>query len=397
MIIRKAFKYRLKTKPADELLLRQFAGACRFVWNKALAIQKERLDRGDRCLSYNKLAVLLPEWKAEFPFLKEVHSQPIQQTLMNLDRALKDAFDKKSPKRFPTFKRKGKVTDSFRYPQGFKLDSNRIFLPKIGWVAFFKSRPIEGTPRNVTVSRKGQHWFVSIQTEVDQAEPVHPSTSIIGGDRGVKRFITLSDGQYFGSLNVFRKLEATLAKEQRKLARKIKRSNNWYKQKNRITRLHIRIADARNDYLHKVSAEISKSHAVVVLEALSVRNMSASAKGTIEKPGRNVRQKTGLNKAILDQGWSEFARQLEYKQFWRGGWVLYVNPAYTSQTCSSCGHVSVGNRKSQELFACESCGLTANADHNAAINIERAGHAQLACRANGAVMPSATGTTKAAA
>lgn len=397
MIIRKAFKYRLKTKPEDELLLRQFAGSCRFVWNKALALQKERLDQGEWCLSYNKLALLLPEWKADFPFLREVHSQPIQQSLMNLDRALKDAFDKKSPKRFPIFKRKGKATDSFRYPQGFKLDGNRIFLPKIGWVAFFKSRPVEGTPRNVTVSRKGQHWFVSIQTEIKQAEPRHPSSSIVGGDRGVKRFITLSDGSCFEPLNVFRKLEVTLAKEQRKLARKKKRSSNWQKQKNRITRLHIRIADARNDYLHKVSTEISKNHAVVVLEALSVKNMSASAKGTTENPGRNVRQKAGLNKAILDQGWSEFSRQLEYKQFWRGGWVLYVNPAYTSQACSCCGHVSAENRKSQELFACKACGYAANADLNAAINIERAGHAQLACQANGAVMPSATGTAKAAA
>src|SRR5512139_2530456 len=120
MVIRKAFKYRLKTNTEQESLLRQFAGSCRFVWNMALTLQKERLDQGERCLPYNKLALLLPEWKAEFTFLKEVHSQAIQQTLMNLDRALKDAFDKKSPKRFPTFKRKGASCDSFRYPQGFK-------------------------------------------------------------------------------------------------------------------------------------------------------------------------------------------------------------------------------------------------------------------------------------
>lgn len=397
MVIRKAYKYRLKTNSKDELLMKQFAGSCRFVWNKALALQKERLDRGEPCLSYNKLAALLPEWKIAFPFLKEVHSQATQQTLMNLDRALKDAFDKMNPKRFPVFKRKGKVIDSFRYPQGFKFDGNRIYLPKIGWVALFKSRPVEGIPRNVTVSRKGQHWFVSIQTEIDQAEPIHPSSSIIGGDRGVKRFITISDGSFFEPLSVFRKLEATLAKEQRKLARKIKRSSNWQKQKNRITRLHIRIADARNDYLHKVSTEISKNHAVIVLEDLPVKNMTASAKGTTENPGRNVRQKAGLNKGILDQGWSEFARQLEYKQFWRGGWVLYVNPAYTSQGCSSCGHVSAENRKFQELFACTACGFTANADHNAAINIKRAGHAQIACQANDAVTSSATGTTREAA
>ena len=130
MMIRKAFKYRLKTKPEDELLLRQSAGSCRFVWNKALALQKVRLDQGERCLPYNKLAMLLPVWKTDFPFLKEVHSQPVQQALMNLDRALKDAFDKKSPKRFPAFKRKGVTTDSFRYPQGFKLETTESTCPK---------------------------------------------------------------------------------------------------------------------------------------------------------------------------------------------------------------------------------------------------------------------------
>lgn len=397
MVVRKAFKYRVKSNPEIERFLNQFAGCCRFVWNKALALQKERLAAGEYCLNYESLANLLPLWKKDHPFLKEAPSQPLQQVLKNLDKALKEAFDRKNPKRFPIFKKKFKSTDSFRYPQGFRIEGNRILLPKIGWVRFIKSRPSEGTPKNVTVSRKGKHWFVSIQTEIEVAETVHPSHSTTGIDRGVKRFLTLSDGSFFEPLNIFRKLGGKLAKEQRKLARKVKMSNNWRKQKERITRLHIRIADVRNDYLHKVSSAISKNHAVVVLEDLKVKNMTASAKGTSDAPGRMVKQKAGLNKAILDQGWGELGRQLEYKQAWKGGWVLLVNPAYTSQTCSACGHVSPANRKTQELFSCESCGATMNADHNAAINIKRAGHAQLACQANGVVMPSATGTTKEAA
>ena len=397
MIMRKAFKYRLKTKPKDESLLKQFAGSCRFVWNKALALQKERLDLGERCQNYSQLTALLPEWKVEFPFLKEVHSQPIQQTLKNLDRALKDAFDKKSPKRFPTFKKRGATADSFRYPQGFKLENSRVYLPKIGWVAYFDSRPIEGTPRNVTVSRKGQHWFVSIQTEREVADPVHPSSTSVGGDRGVTRFLSLSDGSFYKPLNAFRKLEKQLANAQRKLSRRTKKSRNWCKQKAKITKLHIKIADARNDYLHKVSTEVSKNHAVVVLEDLKVANMSKSAKGTLEAPGKNISQKSGLNKAILDQGWGEFRRQIEYKQAWRGGWVLLVNSAYTSQKCSCCGPTAKENRRNQEQFACTACGFEANADHNAAINIKRAGHAQLACQANDAVTSSATGTIREAA
>ncbi len=146
----------------------------------------------------------------------------------------------------------------------------------------------------------------------------------------------------------------------------------------------------RNDYLHKLSSNISKNHAVVVLEDLKVKNMSASASGTLETPGRKVKQKAGLNKAILDQGWGNFRIHLEYKQARLGGWVLYVNPAYTSQACSGCGHVHSGNRKSQSEFVCQACGLAMNADLNAAINIARAGHAQLACQATGEVMPAAT-------
>jgi putative transposase len=153
----------------------------------------------------------------------------------------------------------------------------------------------------------------------------------------------------------------------------------------------------RNDYLHKLSTTISKSHAVVVLEDLKVKDMTASAQGTREKPGRNAKQKAGLNKAILDQGWGNFRLYLEYKQARLGGWVLYVNPAYTSQTCSGCGHVHPDNRRSQAGFVCQSCGLSINADMNAAINISRAGHARLACQANGAAMPSATGTSRMAA
>lgn len=398
MIQRKAFKYRLKTKPEDELLMKQFAGCCRFVWNKALALQKERLDAGERTLSYNKLALFLPEWKQEHPFLADAPSQTLQQVLMNLDRALKDAFDRKQPdKEFPVFKKKHISRDSFRYPQGFQLHGNRVFLPKLGWIGFRKSRPIEGIVRNATVSRKGNHWFLSIQTEREVTEPKHPSTSLVGIDRGIKRFAALSDGTSHDPMNAFRKLESKLVKEQRKLSRKTKRSQNWYKQKARITKLHIQIADMRNDHLHKLSTAISKSHAVVVLEDLKIKNMSASAQGTIETPGRKVKQKAGLNKSILDQGWGNFRLYLEYKQALRGGWVIYVNPAYTSQTCSGCGDIHSDNRKSQAGFVCRSCGLTLNADVNAAINIARAGHARLACQANGAVMPSATGTSRLAA
>lgn len=282
----------------------------------------------------------------------------------------------------PRFKKRGQH-DSFRYPEPkqFTVDNanGRVKLPKLGWIRFRKSRDVEGKPKQITVSRRGNRWYVSIQVELEIPDPVHPSGTMMGIDMGVKRFATLSDGTYFKPLNSFRKLEKKLAREQRKLSRKVRFSSNWRKQKERISQLHIKIADARNDYLHKASTAIAKSHGMVVLEDLRVSNMSASASGSVEEPGKNVRAKSGLNKAILDQGWFEFRRQLEYKQKWRGGKVVTIPPHNTSRTCPICGHISAENRKTQARFSCEKCHHTANADHVAAINILAAGQAVAAC------------------
>ena len=394
MKIRKAFKYRLKATEQQKQLFRQQAGCCRFVWNKFLWLQKQMLDSGDGLLSYVDMAKMLTAFKRieSNKFLYDVANHPLQQSLMFLDRAFKAAFDKKNTKRFPRFKKKGYCIDSFRHPDRFKLNNDKIFLPKIGWIRFIKSREIEGKPKNVTVSRRDDHWYVSIQTEIEIADPIHPSISTIGIDLGIARFATLSDGSYLEPLNSFKKLESKLAKEQRKLSRKVEFSSNWKKQKRKVTELYVRIADARKDYLHKASTMISKNHAVVVLEDLKIKNMSASATGSIDKPGKNVKAKSGLNKAILDQGWAEFRRQLEYKQLWRGGEVISVPPHHTSQTCLECGHISADNRKSQSSFVCANCGYSENADFVGAINILRAGHARIACEVNGAVMPSAAGT-----
>lgn len=217
---------------------------------------------------------------------------------------------------------------------------------------------------------------------------------MVGLDAGVTLFATLSDGTMFEPVNAFRASAAKLAKYQRRMSRKVKFSNNWKKAKARITKLHQRVAHTRNDFLHKTSNIISKNHAMIVIEDLKVTNMSKSAAGTIDAPGRSVKAKSGLNRSILDQGWGEFRRQLEYKQSWLGGEVLAVNPRNTSRTCPACGHVSAENRKTQSSFECVECGYAENADLNAAINILRAGHARLACEVNGAVMPSAAGTRR---
>ena len=224
-------------------MMKRFAESCRFVWNKALAKEKENYEETGKRLGYYKLADQLKEWKQEeeTAFLKEAHSQILQQTLKDLEKAYGNFFAKKAA--FPRFKKKG-AHDSFRYPQGFKLDepNNRIFLPKIGWIRYRNSRKIQGIAKQVTVSLSAGNWYVSIQTEREETLLQHPSTSAIGIDMGVVRFATLSDGNYIEPLNSFRTHEEKLAKLQRELSRKKKFSSNWNKQKEKVQKQHQKIA-----------------------------------------------------------------------------------------------------------------------------------------------------------
>jgi putative transposase len=208
----------------------------------------------------------------------------------------------------------------------------------------------------------------------------------------VARFATLSDGTFYAPLNSFKRHETALRKAQQAMSGKTKFSSNWKKAKTRVQRIHSRIGNARRDFLHKTTTTISQNHAMVCIEDLQVRNMSRSAAGTADAPGRNVRAKSGLNKSILDQGWFEFRRQLDYKLAWRGGYLIAVPPQNTSRTCPCCGHVSAQNRQTQARFACVECGFEENADLVGAINVLRAGHARCACEVSGSVMPPAAGT-----
>lgn len=352
--------------------MRRFAGACRFVFNRALALQKERYEQGEKKLGYAGLCKLLTEWRngPETPWLTDAPVHPLQQALKDLEMAYANFFAKRAD--FPRFKKKGQH-DSFRYPdpKQIKLDqgNSRIFLPKLGWVRYRNSREVLGTVKNVTVSQSCGKWFVSIQTEREIQAPVPKATSAVGIDMGVTRFATLSDGTFYAPLNSFKRHEDCLRRAQQAMSRKTKFSNNWKKAKARVQKIHARIGNARRDYLHKATTTISQNHAMVCIEDLQVRNMSKSAAGTTENPGKNVRAKSGLNKAILDQGWFEFRRQLDYKLAWAGGHLIVVPPQNTSRTCPACGHVSADNRQTQARFLCVECGFEENADLVGAINI----------------------------
>ncbi len=313
-----AFQYELIPTGEHQRLMRRFAGSCRFVFNKALALQKDRYAQGEQKLGYAGLCKLLTEWRnsADTAWLADSPVHPLQQTLKDLERAYSNFFAKRAD--FPRFKRKGRH-DSFRYPdpKQIKLDqgNNRVFLPKLGWLRYRSSRAVLGTVKNVTVSQLCGRWFVSIQTE-REVEPPIPNGGAVGIDMGVARFATLSDGTFYAPLNSFKRHQDRLRKAQQAMSRKVKFSNNWKKEKSRIQKIHARIGHARRDFLHKTTTTISQNHAMVCIEDLQVRNMSRSAAGTTEAPGRNVRAKSGLNQSILDQGWFEFRRN--WTTSWRG-------------------------------------------------------------------------------
>jgi putative transposase len=384
VIRHQGYRFLLKPTASEEALLRQFLGCSRFVWNAILAENEARYEQGDP-LPLNSFAfsARLMILKRRHAFLRDAHSQPLQQTVRDLASAYQRAFDPSLGADLPIFKRKGEA-ESIRLPQAFKVQRSGVYLPKIGWVAFRASkrtRAIEGKVKSVTVRLESGRWYVAFLTEREIPEKTHPRpNAVVGIDVGVTRFAALSDGTFIDGPNAFKRHAKRLACLQRRLSRRVKRSANWRKAKARVTKLHFQMANIRRDHLHKSSAKISKSHAIVVLEDLRIKNMSASASGNIETPGKYVAQKRGLNRRILDQGWGEFRRQLKYKLEWSGGKLLLVDPRNTSRTCSACGDVSAENRTTQAAFKCVACGLALNADTNAARNIlGRAGCARIAC------------------
>ena len=379
---RQAFKYELKPDTVQQRLMRRYAGSCRFVYNQALALQQANHESGKKFIGYVAMAKHLTAWRngVETPWLKEAPVHPLQHALKDLEKAYQNFFAKRAA--FPRFKRKGRA-DSLRYPdpKQIKLDqgNGRIFLPKLGWIRYRTSREVLGELRNVTVSSSGSKWYISIQTQREVGQPVPTATTAIGIDLGIARFATFSDGSHIAPLNSFKTKAAKLAKYQRCMAHKQKFSHNWKKAKAKVQKIHTQIANARRDFLYKATTMISQNHAVVFVEDLQVRNMSQSAAGTAENPGKHVAAKSGLNKAILDQGWGEFRRQLGYKMTWNGGMLFAVPPHHTSQTCPCCGHISKDNRQTQARFACVECGYENHADVVGAINVLERGHRLLAC------------------
>lgn len=374
----RAYRSQLRLRPAHEAQLCRIAGGLRWVWNQALAEQRARHSRGEKYAGFAEMCKWLTAWRnaAGTVWIAEGPIHPQQQVLRRLDEAYKRFFAKAGG--FPSFKRRGEEPGiRFPDPKQFGLDAanGRIKLPKLGWVRLRQSQPVIGTLRNVTITREGASWFASIQVQAADTVPALGVPPSLGIDLGLAQFAAMSDGQTVDPLKALARQQCRLRRYQRSVSRKKKGSANRRKAVARLGNLHRRIARQRSDWLHKLTTELADRHPVIALEDLRVQNMSASAKGTVAQPGKNVRQKAGLNRGILDAAWGEFRLQLEYKLQWRGGQVILVNPAYTSRTCRMCGHEAAENRKTQSVFLCVACGHAEHADVHAAKNILAAGHA----------------------
>ena len=403
------FKYELYVDDALWSALSRSAGCRRFVFNKALALQNERKQAGKKLLTYNEMAAELVLWKKadETAFLKEAMSQALQQVLRDLDRAIKDSFRPKGDparKEWPKFKAKD-VGDGFRIPQ-FKAtdidDANgRVKLPKIGWVRYRKTRPIafrntdgtltKGTVRQIHVNKDCGHWYVVFTTEFE-IEPPQMKAAEIGIDIGVVHAVALSDGRFFDlNTDKLKEIEERIAVLQRKvslnlsarrklaqkgLAEPFDKTKPGRKRrllKERIQKLHRRMRCIRQDFYRKTAHALAQEYGCVYAENLRTKNMTKSAKGTTENPGTKVRQKSGLNRAILRTGFYGLTQAISWQLEKTGGILEKVHPAYTSCECPVCGFCDKKNRPKQAVFHCIACGHHQNADTVGAMNVLRKG------------------------
>lgn len=365
--MQKGYKARLYPTEEQKNLLNRTFGSCRFVYNHFLAERIRSYKEDGLSLTYSKTANMLTTLKQDKDhlWLNEVDSMALQEALRNLDRAYQGFF--RGNTGFPKFHaRHGRQSYRTRNQSGgIRITGRKVKLPKIGYVKFKGLKPFEGRILNATISKAASgKFFLSLC--VEEEDRVLPNGGqMVGLDVGITTFYTDSHGNTVANPKTYRKHEKKLIREQRRLSRKRKGSNNRRKQRIRLAVQHEKIANIRSDFLHKQSSALASENQVVCVEALNVKGML-----------RNHR----LAKAISDVSWSEFFRQLAYKTAEHGGTLVKVPTFYpSSQTCSCCGHKNplVKNLSVRE-WDCPSCGTHHDRDGNAATNILNKGLAMLA-------------------
>jgi putative transposase len=359
-VIQRAFRYRLEPTDEQAELLAQFAGAARFVYNLALE-QRRTFWRqylaetgGNICFASQCREVTL--LRAEVEWLRDACCTALHYALRDLDRAFQAFFAGRAD--YPKPRRKG-ANDSFRV-KGSEVSVSRlnarwsaVKLPKIGWVKFRDTRPMRGRAVNASVCRSADGWHVSFACEIEHEAPANHLPAV-GIDRGVANTLALSTGELLSTPDLAH-LERRKRSAQRILSRRVRGSKRYRKQRRRLSRIAAKIARCRADWRHGATADIASRFGVVALEALPVQSLVSAGK-----------RKRGLNRSIMEQGWGAFERVLAYKLEERGGSLIKINPAFTSQECSACGVIDKASRESQSRFACRHCGFTDHADTNAA-------------------------------
>ena len=335
---------------------------------------------GKKRNAYEMQSSQLPSLKQARPWYKKVHSTVLQQNLRKLDTAFKNFFDGRG---YPKFKTRQRFK-SFNYPPNqIKLEGNKIYLPSIGWMKFFESRSIsEGfSLRSITVRQKADGWYVAIQLEdktIPQSLPkdLAQIKSVIGCDLGVKKLLALSNGEQIKNPQFEKQLEKTKAIRQRRASRKKRGSKNQRKAYKRLARLEQRIVNQRTDYQWKVANRLAKLAEVIVLEDLNVKGLQKRCQPKQDENGKYLKNgqsaKKALNRLIRDCSWGELKLKIQSVAEKFGCIYLEVNPKFTSQKCSNCGHIEKANRN-KEKFVCVNCGFIADADNQASINIGKKG------------------------
>ena len=384
-------RYRLLPTPAQEAVLRDHCGQARYVWN--LAVEQNGHWRPGRAgvPGYLEQCRQLTEARAEYLWLAAGSQMVQQQALRDFAAATAAFFDPGNPARRPSWRKAGR-DEGFRIVgrRGRQWDVRRlsrktgqVWVPKAGWVRFRWSRAVPPGAKSyrVTMDRAGR-WHVAFAA-IPAPVPAPGNGQTVGIDRGVTVSAALSTGELLRVPGLTAPERKRMRRLERKLARARRGSNRRGRVRVAIARLKARETDRRKDWAEKASTDIAQRFDLIRVEDLRIKNMTRSAKGTPENPGRNVGQKAGLNRGILRSGWGLLVRRLEQKAHGR---LEKINPAFTSQRCSACGRVDGNSRESQAVFQCTACGYACHADVNAARNIA-AGHAVTARGGDGITRP----------
>jgi putative transposase len=363
MLVRQAFRYELAPTDAQRAALSNHAGAARWAWNWGLSVRRKAFKRRGQTLTAMELHRLLNRLKRtpRYGWLYEVSKCAPQEALRDLDRAYANYWrGRKAGRRvgLPRFKKRGRCSERFRLTGAIRVEAGTVALPRIGWVATKEpTGKFGGRILSATCRREADRWHVALTVEVERSDPVPVAGPVVGVDRGITRFAVCSDGTSTQSPKALERGLRRLRRRSRAVTRKKPGSANRRKAALAVARLHRRIRNQRTDALHKATTALAKAKSVIVVEDLNVAGMV-----------RNRR----LARAISDQGWAEFHRQLAYKTTWYGSRLL-VAPRFfpSSKTCSGCGLVTVELPLGVRVFSCQACGLVIDRDLNAARNLAR--------------------------